>query len=91
MLCLFTALVLCASWQKACNTATGSKPTLLCSCCCCWFILVLLPSAPYSALAKKFVRKWLAGYGFDPEKQVLRGYLSTLKPKPPKMQGMLNA
>lgn len=42
-------------------------------------------AAPYSALSKKFVRKWLAGYGFDPEQQVLRAYLSTLKPKPPKV------
>jgi hypothetical protein len=38
-------------------------------------------------LSKKFVRKWLAGYAFDPDKQVLRAYLSTLKPKPPKLQG----
>lgn len=44
-------------------------------------------TAPYSALAKRFVRKWLAGYAFDPEKQVLRAYLSTLKPKPPRVQG----
>jgi hypothetical protein len=48
---------------------------------------VLCAAAPYSALAKKFVRKWLSGYAFDPEKQLLRLYLSTLKPKPPKMTG----
>jgi hypothetical protein len=52
---------------------------------CC---VVLCAAAPYSALAKKFVRKWLSGYAFDPEKQLLRLYLSTLKPKPPKMTGV---
>lgn len=48
-------------------------------------------AAPYSALAKKFVRKWLAGYAFDPERQVMRIYLSTLKPKPPKLEGRRRA
>jgi hypothetical protein len=33
------------------------------------------------------MRKWLAGYAYDPDNQVLRAYLSTLKPKPPKLQG----
>jgi len=54
---------------------------LLCAVCA----LCADVAAPYSALSKKFVRKWLAGYGFDPEQQVLRAYLSTLKPKPPKV------
>lgn len=33
------------------------------------------------------MRKWLAGYAFDPERQLMRIYLSTLKPKPPKIEG----
>lgn len=49
------------------------------------WLCAVLAAAPYSKLSKSFPRKWLAGYAYDSSRDLVRLYLSTLKPKAPNL------